>query len=275
MIPLTPWVRRLLAANVAIHLVGLLPGMRGELLGGAGAGLLDWFVFVPSALLERPWSFVTYAFLHADFWHLAFNMIGLFFFGPRLEERLGSRRFLALYLLAATGGAVFHFASQLLEGGAPVIGASGSVYGVLVSFAMFWPRARIYLWAILPVQAWLLATVLVFASLYSGLTAGYGSTTAHLAHFGGVVFAFAYVKLVGRSQAAAKRKFQDKMTKPAPATAVQARAAAAAWLKIDLDSLHSINREEVERLQDKLRKRGPGALTISERATLDRMAREG
>ena len=77
-------------------------------------------------------------------------MIGLFFFGPRLESRLGSRGFLLLYFVSGLGGAVF---SLLFAREAAVVGASGAVFGVLLGFAMFWPRERIYIWGVLPVQA--------------------------------------------------------------------------------------------------------------------------
>lgn len=264
MIGLTPWVRRLLAVNVAVHLLGFLPGM---------GRFLDTFVLFPSSVLERPWSLVTYAFLHAGFWHILFNMIGLVFFGPRLEERFGSKRFVTLYFIGAVGGALFHLLAPLFGTGppAPVIGASGAIYGVLISFAMIWPNQRIYLWMVIPVQAWLLATILVVGALYAGVFTE-GGNVAHLAHLGGAVCAGLYLRGVKRSQSKVVKRFKET-AQATPSNLVQARAAVAAWSKIDLDSLHSINREEVERLMGKVKQSGPGALTFSERATLDRMAK--
>src|SRR5687768_5462619 len=99
--------------------------------------LLNLLALYPFAVLQRPWGVLTYMFVHAGFAHLFFTMIGLYFFGPRLESRLGSRSFLTLYLLAGLGGAVFSFVFSREAG---VVGASGCVYGVLLGFAMFWPR---------------------------------------------------------------------------------------------------------------------------------------
>ena len=80
MYPLTPWVKRLLIANIVVHIA---VKATGPLLYNLGA-------LVPMAVLSRPWTPVTYMFLHAPgLTHILFNMLSLVFFGPRLEERLG------------------------------------------------------------------------------------------------------------------------------------------------------------------------------------------
>ena len=83
---MTPWVIRLIVANVVVFfLEASVPGVKG------------WGELVPALMLVRPWTLVTYMFLHAGAGHILFNMLGLYFFGPRLEVRLGGSRFLALY----------------------------------------------------------------------------------------------------------------------------------------------------------------------------------
>ena len=67
------------------------------------------FAFVPRLAVIRPWTIITYMFLHGGLWHLVFNMIGLFFFGPRVESRLGSQRFAILYFLSGITGAIVSF----------------------------------------------------------------------------------------------------------------------------------------------------------------------
>lgn len=259
MFPMTTWVRRLLIANVAMFLV---TGVSRE---------LEYLLrFYPPDVLERPWTLVTYMFLHAGLGHLFFNMLGLFFFGPRLENRLGSKGFLWLYLLSGLGGAAF---SLVFARDAAVVGASGAVYGVLLGFAMYWPRERIYIWGILPVEAWLLASLLVFGSLYAGINPAAGSRTAHFAHLGGLAFAFAFLKLWAWRTGAAKREFQRKMRpQPAGMGIVSDRLAVARWKGISMESLHELNREEVERLLAKAETNGAASLTRSEREFLDRMA---
>ena len=255
MIAMTPWVQRLLIANVVMFFVA-----------APGSPVYNQLWLYPPWILQRPWTPLTYMFLHAGLGHLFFNMIGLFFFGPRLEDRLGGKGFLWLYFLSGLGGAVLSlfFARQY-----PVVGASAAVYGVILGFALYWPRERIYIWAILPVPAWLLASFMVLASLYSGIT-GSQSGTAHFAHLGGLVFGFAYLKWAEHRQGAAVRTFKKSMRPPG--SGVPAPLAKARWKGIDVSTLHEINRDEVVRLLAKVEKDGAAMLTDSEREYLDRMA---
>jgi membrane associated rhomboid family serine protease len=255
MLAMTPWVRKLLFANVAMFF--LYPLSPVDL------------SFYPPAIVVRPWTLVSYMFLHAGPMHLLFNMIGLYFFGPRVEGRLGAKGFLWLYLLSGLGAALFHF---VFSREYPVV-ASGAVYGVLLAFAMYWPRVRIYLWAILPIEAWLLATLLVLGSLYAGVNPSMGSRTAHFAHLGGLAFAFVFIKWWEWQKGAAKRDFDKKLHPEASPTGIMGdRLATARWKGIVLDSLHELNRGEVVRLLAKVESEGAGHLRLSERQFLDRMS---
>jgi membrane associated rhomboid family serine protease len=261
---MTPWVRRLLVANAVIYF--LLP---------MSSGLYWSLAFFPQEFLTEPWTGITYQFLHGSFAHMAFNMLALFFFGPRLEERMGGGHFLAMYLGAGFLGAVL---SLFLAFGDPVarpiVGASGAVYGVLAAYAAIWPRTVIHIWAILPIQAWALALIMVVASLYFGLAGG-GGNVAHFAHLGGLVFGFAYIKWWDWKKGAAKRDFKKKLempvTPPAGAPGGGDSAALRRWEAIDIARLHELNREEVESLLAKARAEGVRALSMSERQFLERM----
>lgn len=263
MFPMTTWTRRLLIANIAMFFV-------------TGASLELWYLLQlnPQRILVQPWmvfTAFTYMFLHAGLGHLFFNMLGLFFFGPRLESRLGPKGFLLLYFLSGLGGAAFSF---LFARQYPVVGASAAVYGVLLGFAMYWPRERIYLWFVIPVEAWLIAALLVFGSLYAGMNPAAGSRTAHFAHLGGLVVAFVFLRWWDWKVGMAKRQFQKKLrVEPSSGGLLGDRAALARWRGIALEGLHELNRGEVQRLLDKAEKDGPGELTQSERDFLDRMSR--
>jgi Rhomboid family len=137
---MTPWVTRLLIANVALFaLQSFLPPL-----------LVEYLVFVPVYVFSRPWTIITYMFLHGGLSHILFNMLGLFFFGSRVESRLGERRFISLYLISGVFGAL---ASLVFTPRAAVIGASAGVFGVMLAFAWFWPREKIYIWGVIPVEA--------------------------------------------------------------------------------------------------------------------------
>ena len=256
MMPMTPWVRRLLIANVVVFLIT-----------AAAPRLYRVLMLYPPGVLYRPWTIVTYMFLHAGLGHILFNMIGLFFFGPRLEMKLGGRAFLWLYFLSGIGGAVFSF---LFARAYPVVGASAAVYGVLLGFALYWPRERIYIWAILPVEAWLLITIFVAGSLYAGMS-GAPSRTAHFAHLGGLAFAFVFLKARDWRRGAGRRAFR-KATNPKPVRGLTEKDVLKRWRAIPLEGLHELNRGEVRRLLVKAEDKGVRSLTEQERAFLDRMA---
>jgi len=263
MFPMTPWTKRLLIANIAVFL--LVP---------RGSQLFYLMQFTPQVVVQYPWmafTAFTYMFLHASTGHIFFNMLGLFFFGPRLESRLGANGFLLLYFLSGLGGAAF---SLLFAREAGVVGASAAVYGVLLGFAMYWPRERIYIWFVIPVEAWLIAVLLVAGSLYAGVNPG-GSNIAHFAHLGGLVFAFAFLKWWNWRVGFAKREFQKKLKVDATTSGVVGdRVALQRWKGIPVGSLHELNRGEVERLLGKVERDGAASLTTSERDFLDRMSRQ-
>jgi membrane associated rhomboid family serine protease len=237
----TPVVRALLIANVAVFL------LQSALPGPANA-----FVFVPALALVRPWSVVTYMFLHGDLMHLLFNMLALVFFGPRVEDRVRSRQFAILYFLSGITGALL---SVIFSPGSPIIGASGGVFGVMLAFAWFWPHEKVFIWGVLPVPARMLVILTTLLALWSGF-GGVGGGIAHFAHLGGYLGAFLYLGWLDRKRTAFKRQ--------ATAAAPDAMRRVAAYEAIDLASVHEVNREEVDRILDKISAQGLGSLTPQE-----------
>lgn len=251
---MTPWVARLLFLNVVMF---VLPRVV--------PGLGDALMFVPALILSRPWSIVTYMFLHADFWHIFFNMFALFFFGPRLEARLGSSRFLGLYLASGIMGAILSFTSPMIG----VIGASGAVYGVMFGYAYFWPRDVVHIWGVLPVEVRWLVLGLTVMSLVSGF-GGAGDGIAHFAHLGGFLGAFLFLHVAARNSGS--RKFQTRAVAAPPPTVATTSSAMARWSKIPREGLHPVNAEELDRVMAKLEQEGFGRLTESEKQFLERFS---
>ena len=132
-------------------------------------------------------------FVHASFSHLLFNLLGLFFFGMAVERSLGSREFTLFYLLTGTLAGLFSLAAFALGGalGTRLVGASGAVYAVLLAFAVINPRARIYIWGLVPVPAPLLVAGYTVIELWSELF-GAGGAVAHLTHLAGFAVAALY-----------------------------------------------------------------------------------
>lgn len=248
---MTPWVLRLVIANVVVFL-----------LQQTMSPLTGLFAFVPRDVLQRPWSPLIYMFLHGGFGHIIFNMLSLYFFGSRLEERLGGSHFIRLYLVSGLAGAAL---SAVFAPAAAIIGASGSVFGVMYGFAHFWPRDRIYIWGVLPIEArWLVILTTAFA-LFSGLT-GAQAGIAHFAHLGGFAGGWLYLRLAQRRMEAPKRDWRKRVE--APVGSIE-RAQIA---KIDMSRVHEVNREELNRILDKISASGMQSLTSSERTFLAHFA---
>src|SRR5579885_2882037 len=183
---MTPWVRRLVAANLAVFLLQQTVFVDPRFLAAFG--------FVPLRALAQPWTFLTYMFLHASFLHLAFNLLALFVFGPSVEERMGGGRFLAYYLLCGMGGAVLSVELMQLRPVDRGVGASAAVYGVMLAFAWAWPDQPIYVFSFpAPIPAKWLVTFAVAVSLVLALLPA-ADGVAHLAHLGGFAAGFVYLK---------------------------------------------------------------------------------
>ena len=254
---MTPWVRRLVIANVIVFFVTQLQPALGVL-----------FALYPPGVLLRPWTPFTYMFVHADFWHLFFNMLVLFFFGPRVEARLGSGRFLVLYLVSGLTGALFSFLTPT----ALIVGASGAVFGVELAFARYWPRDRILIWGIFPIEARWLIAIMTFVAIQGAATGGGG--IAHWAHLGGFVGAAVYLVLSERLSPARSFRARASGASTAPVTArvLGDRTALERWSRIRPEDLHEVNRAEFERIRRRLDEHGIASLTPGDREFLDRFS---
>lgn len=246
---MTPLVRILLFANIGVFFLQTTMGW-----------VTAAMIFVPRLILVRPWTIVTYMFLHAGVMHLAFNMLALFFFGPRVEERLGSRSFLYLYIISGISGALL---SLIMGPSAAVLGASAAVFGVMLAFAWFWPDAPIHIWGIIPIPARMLVIITTVLSLWSGL-GGARSNVAHFAHLGGYAGAWLYLKWMDRK----RHQFRKRAT-AAPAVR---ELKFTRRPEVDLAKVHEVNRDEVNRILDKINAHGMSALTAQERQFLSNFA---
>jgi membrane associated rhomboid family serine protease len=250
---MTPWVLRLLIANVAVFFLQLSVG-----------GITEMLAFRPVTALTQPWTIITYMFLHGGMGHLFFNMLALFFFGPRLEDRLGSSHFIRLYLVCGIMGAVL---SLVFSPYASIIGASGAVYGVMLGFAWFWPRDQIFIWGVVPVEARWLIAFMTLMTLVGGWRGG--GMVAHFAHLGGFVGGFVYLKILQSRSGQERFKRRSRPITPRVETVAGAMER---WSRIKRDTMHEVNRSELDRILDKISASGIGSLTPGEREFLDRFS---
>ncbi len=180
----------LIIANCAMHLLKVV------LVAVDSTDFLVELVLSPMGMASgRVWQLLTYMWLHGDVWHLLFNMFGLHFLGRPVEERLGTARFLWLYLMGGFVGGVMWWLVNLRSGGF-VLGASGGVLAVVMAFAVLYPRAPLVLFPIpIQVQArWLAIFYVVFSAV---MAVEQGGRIAHMAHLGGLIVGFVYVRALG------------------------------------------------------------------------------
>ncbi len=282
---MTRTVQVLLAINIVVAFIGTTIVLPEQ--------LVSWFAFRQGSLGETWWRAFTYMFLHAGLLHLAFNMYALWIFGPRLEHTWGARGFILFYLWCGLGGAVFH---ALFGGLAPMVGASAAIYGIMLAYAMHWPRDEIYLFGVLPMRIATMVGLFVALDLLRGL-GGLGGV-AYFAHLGGFAFGFLYLK---RPQQVSIEQLRQRVS-PAPdvtddmspraaprsprsrhrdevdeivaqSKAVMAKRPAPSPEKHS-DPERDSRAEEMNRVLDKISQHGLGSLTPAERKVLDEASRQ-
>lgn len=208
------------------------------------------------------WRFITYQFVHGGLLHIVFNMMVLFFFGPRMEQWWGSRRFIAFYLLCGTSGAVLYTLLSFVPGllnttaQAMLIGASGSVYGLLIASAVLYPHQRVMLlFPPIPMSMRTMA-IMMLAIVFLSLMVGSANAGGEAAHLGGAVLGFI---LIRRPQ---WLDVFDRMGSPAIGQRWAQRSA-------DRQTRRRQARDqEVDRILRKVHEQGLASLTRREKQTL-------
>lgn len=171
-------IRVIITLNVVVFFLQALGGQQ------LNQFLVQNFAFYPEwqTTLFQPWRLVTYMFLHGGGFHLLFNMLWLWWLGRSVEETLGPRSFSTIYFGAGIGGALLDVLLAQVFGINYVIGASGAVYGVMVAFAMLYPKMPIMLILLPPIEARYLVAGIIALDV---LLLGGGGNVARVVHLGG------------------------------------------------------------------------------------------
>jgi len=173
-------VKWLLIINIAVYIIFALTGLHNS--------SIIWFGLTPSLVLHhfQVWRLITYLFIHAGPWHIILNMFALWMFGPQIEWRMGIRRFLFYYFFTGIGGGVFS-----LIFGHFTIGASTSIFGLLVAFAIMFPNNIITL-IFPPISMKAKHFVIGFGIFQFIMLLGGANGIAWEAHIGGMLFGYFY-----------------------------------------------------------------------------------
>ncbi len=196
---------RLIIVNIGfflfIHIVGfLMVPFTGIGNHAAFNAFLEWFMAPsdPVELLKRPWTIITYMFLHEGIWHLVFNMLFLYWFGRIVQDLLGDHRILPIYLLGGLAGFVaFFISANFLPGnisyyiGSHMLGASAGVMAIVMAAATLAPTYIMHLLLIGPVQIRYIALFLIVIDMIA-IREG-SNTGGHFAHLGGVAMGWYFI----------------------------------------------------------------------------------
>jgi membrane associated rhomboid family serine protease len=184
-------VKILIAANVVMYLLQMFLQQ-----SSSGDSFDELFALWPLTPVDgqvyfRIWQIITYAFLHdtRSIAHLLFNMLALWMFGAEIERYVGPRRLLACFFASVVTAALTQLFVPALFGAppAPTVGASGGVFGLLLTYALMFPHRKVIpLFPPIPMPAWLFATIFAGVELFLGVT-GTLSGIAHFAHLGGMI----------------------------------------------------------------------------------------
>ncbi len=182
-------VKALIIANGIVFALQILDGIAG------GGSFVRSFGLSPYSVTHDffVWQLVTYIFLHGSFIHILFNMFALWMFGGELERSWGGREFVRFFFICGVGAGI---SSVMMEPDStiPTIGASGAVYGILLAYGLLFPNRTILMIPfMIPVKVKYYVMFIGGMAFYLSFSGG-GGGVAHIAHLGGMVFGFLYLR---------------------------------------------------------------------------------
>lgn len=254
-------VKILLIVNIVVFVVQMF---LDDLQGRAPGSMSRWGGVTVNGSWQL-WRYFTFQFLHAGFWHIALNMLGLYLLGSHLERHFGTRRFLWFYLSCGVVAGVAYVIIGALDGvppDMPIIGASGGVYGIVLACAVLFPQFRlIFLFFPVPIR---LAAIIIFGGMIlmvlQAMSAGRTSSVmSDVAHLGGAVAAAVWIWVLPKMRAA-RVSTRQKLNKGAWERKMKKRAAEQAEIdrilrKIHDDGLDSLSTRERRTLRDATKRR--------------------
>jgi membrane associated rhomboid family serine protease len=184
---------RVIYWNVACFLISLVFFYQYS---GGGFNYPNWLALSsdPQVFIFKPWTFLTYAFFHFDFWHLLFNMMVLNFASNLFLTFFTQKQYLGLYILGAVfSGIAFALSFYILNISAPIVGASAAIMAILVAVTTYQPLMGVRLMFFGNVKLWHITAVILILDL---MQFRLGNMGGHISHLAGAVFGFIFIKLL-------------------------------------------------------------------------------
>ncbi|MFA5010404.1 MAG: rhomboid family intramembrane serine protease [Ignavibacteria bacterium] len=196
-----PVIKYLLISNIGVFILQFffLDTLKAGSVPVGDLFVKNFALFTYESPFFRPWQLFTYMYMHGGFSHLFFNMFALWMFGMELENMWGSKTFFIFYTVCGVGAGIANaFLAPLVSyipPNVPTVGASGSIYGVLIAFGMIFPNRYIYIYFMLPIKAKYLVIIYILIEVFA-VASQSQSGIAHIAHLGGGVVGFLYVYFI-------------------------------------------------------------------------------
>ncbi|SHI32844.1 rhomboid family protein [Algibacter luteus] len=269
-------LEKIIAINVVVFLLALITKFN-----------FIWFQLPSgfSSFILKPWSLITYAFVHTEFLHMLFNMLWLYFLGRMFLNLFSPKMALNVYFLGAiAGGLLFMFCYSLLPevfgGNSRLLGASGAVRALLIFLCAYMPKQEIRFFTF-NLKLWYIGAIIVVLDVI-GVISGInnpvtGNAGGNLAHLGGALLGYFYAKQLVKGQDIGKgfEKFMDyfsnlfKFSKKGPLKTVQKnKSKAGGYNKADFNEFN--NQKKIDVILDKISKSGYDSLTSEEKEFLFR-----
>ncbi len=291
-------VERLIAINVVVFVLFFLLKTIAFLFKLPEDFADEWFVFPKEieAYVYKPWTIITYAFMHSGLWHLLMNMMILYFSGRIFMTYFSGKRIITVYMLGAIMGALVYMLSYNLFpvfsniGASVLIGASASVMAIFLVVATYAPNLSVRMFFLGNIKLWWIAAFFVISDV---VQIPMGNAGGHLAHLGGALFGYMYATQLqkGNDIGSGFEKFAKSFlglfssSKKSPLKTVhkskpkQARQnSTSAKSASDSPSVNRIKKNEqqqkIDAILDKISKSGYESLTKGEKDFLFRVGKE-
>ncbi|MBR8704568.1 rhomboid family protein [Bacteroides pyogenes] len=275
---------RLIYINAGVFIIGALVNVFLKLFNQSPAGLLEWFALPASfpRLALQPWSILTYMFIHADFLHILFNMLWLYWFGILFLRSFTARHLLGVYVLGGICGGLLYmiaynifpfFSDSVIY--SVLIGASASTLAIVAAIAYREPDYRVYLLFFGAVRLKYLALVAVGADL---LLITSGNAGGHIAHLGGALSGLCFAAFLNKGVDltgwinklfdGVAALFRKDTWRRKPKMKVHYRPNADRARDYDYNARKKAQSDEVDRILEKLKRSGYESLTTEEKKSL-------
>lgn len=260
-------IEKLIFINIGVFVFALLLTVFSRLYNGEGDFIVNWFSLDDNfaSMLTKPWSLISYGFLHGGFLHILFNLIGLYFIGNLFLQYFSEKQLLSFYLLGTFFGGILYLLSQnyfpLFEGKKTyLVGASAGVSAIFVGVATYIPNYQLKIRFIGYVKLWYVAAIWVGLDVLGLVGTNAGGNFAHL---GGALFGFLYIKRASNKEITVFDSIGNFFKKKEKS------------LKTVYKSTEKKNRtqtnvkqQEIDQILDKISKSGYDTLTKSEKEFL-------